>query len=69
MFALDKLMARHFLAMVPNGFPLVWYDDKWNLPDPITLSLITKAWAQGKLREDCEKTSQEASPVSDEPKA
>jgi hypothetical protein len=68
-FMLDKLMMPHFLAMVPNGFPVAWDGKEWILPHPLTLQLITKAWADGKLRDNYEKTSQEGSLVSDEPKA
>jgi hypothetical protein len=39
----DGLDQHRYVALVPNGYPLVWEDKEWVLPNPLIVSLILKA--------------------------
>jgi hypothetical protein len=39
----DGFDQHRYIALVPNGYPLVWEDNQWVLPCPLIVSLILKA--------------------------
>lgn len=39
----DGLDQHRYVALVPNGYPLVWEDNEWLLPSPLIVSLILQA--------------------------